>query len=246
MTITPEEKALFPYSQLLLHRAAEALTLRLQHQDHYHLGVTPRELTDMFAAGSIAICYDWGHMGLIVPDIYDARMLDAKQLNHLHPTDIPTIYARPYGSSEAPAAMKIPHGSPDSPHDYDLNDFSWENMVVPQVEIVKAYRLLVPQDGEEALAELSSPKPAHGNAERNALMRERILLAAGYVKFTYPSECKNKHGKESCAAWAAALLDHWHLFGDDNDIPSIRVTEDIIRDIFKLPAARRRAGKTTP
>ncbi|EAB3099256.1 hypothetical protein K9B91_002143 [Salmonella enterica subsp. enterica serovar Give] len=204
MNITPEEKSLFPHSQLLLHRAAEALTLRLQHQDPHHLGVTPRELIDMFAAGSISICYDWGHMGLIVPDIYDARMLDAKQLDHINHTDIPTIYARKYGSSEAPATMKIPHGSPDSPHDFDLNDFGWENMVVPQVEMVKAYRLLAPTHSRP----LEENKPVHGIAEHHASNREQLYKIAIGVLADYPEECRGTRKEFSPAKWRDAILKH--------------------------------------
>ncbi|MFV5942760.1 hypothetical protein [Klebsiella pneumoniae] len=245
MTITAAERALFPHTQLLLHRAVEAITLRLRQQDPHHLGVTPRELIDMFSAGSIAMCYDWGSGGLVVPDISDARTLNERHLDHLIPGEIPMLLAHEYGSTKAPTVMTIPHGSPYDPYDFDLEDFTWDKMVLPQAEVVKAYRLLTPQE-ESAITEASSPKSTHGNAERNALIRERILLAAGYVKFTYPDECKNKLGKESCAAWASALLDHWHLFGDDSDIPSIRVTEEIIRDIRKLPNMRRRAGRTAP
>ncbi|WKM73960.1 hypothetical protein Q2T70_09670 [Klebsiella oxytoca] len=218
MTITAAERALFPHSKLLLPRAVEALTLRLRQQDPHHIGVTPRELIDMFAVGSIAICYDWGSSGLFVPDIDDARMLNERYLSHLSPGDIPTLTAHKYGSNEPPVVMKIPHGSPNGPYDFDLEDFTWEKMVLPQTEMVKAHRLLNPQH--------EAPVDSINNyAERHAANREQLYKVAIGVLADYPNECRGQRKEFSPEKWRNAILAH------AKEYPPLMITgPDTIKD----------------
>lgn len=86
----------------------------------------------------------------------------------------------------------------------------------------------------------------HGNARNNARRRENILLALGYVKFHYPKECerslKSGGSKESANAWAEALLNHWALFGEETEAPTVSYLLPIIRDIYRLPNQRKCAG----
>ncbi|WP_407201061.1 hypothetical protein [Citrobacter werkmanii] len=237
----------FPFDSLPV---PEALA-KLNEMGTAPFKITQGDVETWFGEGKIELCFNWG--GLIVPSWEDMNIIWNDPATH--PTYVSQIDAKPYGENVAFSPLKIPHFCEYCDSDTDHQELLFlslhiSSMVLPRAEVEKIYQMVkgldTPCPDESKAVSTELIKMVHGNAERNALMRERILLAAGYVKFTYPSECKNKRGKESCAAWAAALLDHWHLFGDDNDIPSIRVTEDIIRDIFKLPAARRRAGKTTP
>lgn len=128
--------------------------------------------------------------------------------------------------------------------------YSEKALVIPRAELVKAIGIFtstLPDDMRESCGTFAiSAKPEHGNRESNARWRERVLLAAGYVKTCYPEECKNRFGRETVTAWADALRNHWHLFGDDHDIPGDRFAKDIIGDIFRLPAKRKRAGKNAP
>jgi hypothetical protein len=96
-----------------------------------------------------------------------------------------------------------------------------------------------------------TPTPAHGNSINNARRRENILLALGYVKLNYPDECEKKQksgkSKPSSNAWAEALLNHWALFGEESDAPTVSYLLPIIRDIYRLPSERKCAGlKNTP
>ncbi|EJE9854229.1 hypothetical protein M5849_000285 [Salmonella enterica] len=128
--------------------------------------------------------------------------------------------------------------------------YSSNALVIPRAELVKAIGIFtstLPDDIHTSCGTFAiSAKPEHGNRESNARWRERVLLAAGYVKTFYPEECKNRFGRETKTAWADALRNHWHLFGDDHDIPGDRFAKDIIGDIFRLPAKRKRAGKNAP
>ncbi|WP_337063710.1 hypothetical protein [Raoultella ornithinolytica] len=202
MTITAAERALFPHSKLLLPRAVEALTMRLQQQDPHHLGVTPRELIDMFDAGSIAMCYDWGSSGLVVPEVDGVRELNAYYLSNITPEEIPALLMHQYGGVEAPAVKKIPHGSPYDPYEYDLEDFTWEKMVLPQPEVVKAYRLLNPVN----LQPQEENKSAHGNTEHHASNREHFYKVAIAVLSDHPDECRGTRKECSPAKWRDAML----------------------------------------
>lgn len=173
-----------------------------------------------------------------------------------YPDPTPTLDVRPYGIDSKFKQMNAPHlcetCDQGAEHWATLRTaLSHQNLILPKAEAEKVYGLLFPNtiplpDEGEISSPIPSDKKRHGNSENNAQWRERVLLAAGYVKFKYPDDCKNTRGKESCSAWASALIDHWHLFGSEGEAPSTRVAEDIIRDIFKLPAKRTRAGKNTP
>lgn len=122
-------------------------------------------------------------------------------------------------------------------------DIEKTDLVLTKTEFERAYYLLNP---EAKCIPVDNIPRVHGNRENNARWRERVLLAAGYVKIHYPKDCKNKHGRETLSAWADALINHWHLFGNDHDIPEKRVATEIIGDISRLPANRKRAGKSAP
>lgn len=147
MTITLEETALFLQSELLLHRAAEALTFRLKQQDPYHPGVTPAELVGMFAAGSVALCYDWGDRGLFVPNVDDAHRINACDAGRSTPAictlhslriigpacaDITHLRARPYGSTQQEARFEIKPGPEIDEQQLDLDEHRWGKMVLPR------------------------------------------------------------------------------------------------------------------
>ncbi|EAO1439727.1 hypothetical protein OIH90_003537 [Salmonella enterica] len=236
----------FPFSWRELPRAVEWLN----EQKANGPAVTLDDFLAWWGQGIIELCYFWGDMGLVVPDRGDFMSFVDGYLYSActDPTDIPMMMIKPYGTEEDYRPVKLPHGTPDAPYElaYDLTA---SGLVIPHAEMLKVWRLFnpLPDDIHTSCGTFAiSAKPEHGNRESNARWRERVLLAAGYVKTFYPEECKNRFGRETVTAWADALRNHWHLFGDDHDIPGDRFAKDIIGDIFRLPAERKRAGKNAP
>ncbi|HAK3333999.1 TPA: hypothetical protein H2A59_004564 [Salmonella enterica] len=234
-----------------------------------------RDLITLWKNGSIELCFnvpDWiAFTGIAFPgdgaDIllsveYGSFMRWWAESTYDWPLpDSVTMKFREYGTADPYAETKLSAWadmrlSPDYRPEDDGGEmlakalqamYSSDALVIPRTELVKAIRSFtspLPDDIQQPCGTFATR--VHGNRENNARWRERVLLAAGYVKTSYPADCKNKHGKETWSAWADALINHWHLFGNDHDIPEKRVATEIIGDIFRLPARRKRAGKSAP
>lgn len=236
---------IFPFKWRRLPRAVEWLNAR---DDVLHK-VTVDDVLILWSQGEIELCYCWYKNELIVPLIREFYRFD-KGLGFPRLTrgGTPMFSVKPYGTTQDYSLTEAPPGSRVDPK-RSLYDFSRNGLLVTRAEMLKIYHLVTtgrPLPHNTTInAYTAVTNTVHGNIERNAQWRERILLAAGYVKFKFPKECKNKYGKESAVAWAGALLNHWHLFGAENEAPSARTAADIIRDIFKLPSKRTVAGKNT-
>ncbi|HFZ9214776.1 TPA: hypothetical protein ACIPE5_002462 [Salmonella enterica subsp. diarizonae serovar 61:r:-] len=230
----------FPFQWRELHNAAEWLNTQKANGPK----VTQDDFISWWQQGTIELCYFWGDEGLVVPDFCDAMSFIERPFYRVDPSDVPRISVKPYGTGEDYRLTRIPTGSEYDPYELAF-DLTASGLVIPRAEMLKVWRMFNPLPVNPPAQNATVPK-VHGNAERNAIWRERVLLAAGYVKIHFPKECKNSKGRETRAAWASALIDHWHLFGDDSDAPEHRTATEIIGDIYKLPANRKRAGKNAP
>ncbi|EMY1847278.1 hypothetical protein AAIJ03_003785 [Salmonella enterica] len=235
-----------------------------------------RDLITLWQSGSIELCFnvpDWiAFTDMDFPG-YGADILFSVEYGSFMrwwaeapydwfpPPDNVTMKFRKYGTADPYAEMKLSAWadtrlSPDYRPENDNGErlakalramYSSDALVIPRAELVKAIRSFtstLPDDIQQSCSTFATR--VHGNRENNARWRERVLLAAGYVKIHYPKDCKNKHERETLSAWADALINHWHLFGNDHDIPEKRVATEIIGDIYRLPVDRKRAGKSTP
>ncbi|EDY1089809.1 hypothetical protein AHM25_003234 [Salmonella enterica subsp. enterica serovar Sandiego] len=85
--------------------------------------------------------------------------------------------------------------------------YSSNALVIPRAELVKAIGIFtstLPDDVRESCGTFG--KPAHGNAEHNAIKREQVLKVAIGVLADYPDECRGPKKDPSPEKWTVAVF----------------------------------------
>ncbi|EJF5262728.1 hypothetical protein M8T14_001986 [Salmonella enterica] len=153
-----------------------------------------------------------------------------------------TMALRPYGTvgphrEQSLSVAAYSRLSFDYLQDYDNGEliaealhalYSEQALVIPRAELVKAIGIFtstLPDDVRESCGTFG--KPAHGNAEHNAIKREQVLKVAIGVLADYPDECRGPKKDPSPAKWTAAILEH------AKEYPPLILGKDAILDNLK-------------